>query len=186
MNGSDNKKTPRSKSKSHGNTPRKMKSSARYLLYKRLVEEDGLKPVEAGKLLGWKAGHAYNIASRMRKEGNVISKAMPDALLRKANRRAKQLLDGKAFGPDMKEVKCSTVAKLVEETWKRQYPLKQDPGAGGDSFNFTTVNISLIQNDDDSIYSGFSPHCVNPVDSSNPENEREEHSPSSDRGNLED
>lgn len=97
-------------------------------------------------MLGLSTGQVYNIVSKLRKEGNQISKGMPDQLLRKMNRRAKQLLDGQTFGT-IKEVKDSTVAQLISEGWRRQYPTKQEQ-LGGVNLSFTTINLTEYRLDD--------------------------------------
>jgi len=126
---------------------RKPTTDGRYAMFKELIEEKGLTVKDAGKMLGLTTQGAYHLSSKLKKEGNQISKGMPDQLLRKMNRRAKQLLDGKAIGPDMKEVRCSTVAKLIEAGWARQYPAKQDIPTGN-QFNFTTINLTEYRLDD--------------------------------------
>ena len=139
----------------NGQSGRKDTTRGKYALFQELINERGLKVAEAGKLLGLTPGGAAVLATKLKKEGNVISTAMPPALLRKATRRAGQLLDGKTFG-SLKEVKCSTVQRLIEATWARQYPTRQDPGAGGDTLNFTQININEIRTDPDTVY-GTSP-----------------------------
>ena len=132
-----------------------VETAARHKLFLLLIEQDGLTIPDAAKILGYKRSAAYQLARRVRNnnDSNVISRTMPDKILRKADRRALQLLDGKAFG-SLKEVRCSTVAKLVEATWSRAYPTRQDPGAGAGDFNFTQVNIHQYRTDPDTVYGG--------------------------------
>ena len=125
---------------------RKPTTDGRYQLVKELIQDKGLKPSEVGKMLGLSTGQVYQITHKLKKEGNQISRGMPDQLLRKMNRRAKQLLDGQTFGT-IKEVKDSTVASLISEGWRRQYPVKQDLPSGN-QFNFTTINLTEYRLDD--------------------------------------
>lgn len=131
-------------------TLRQATIDGRHSLFLQLINDKGLTVKEAGQLLGYTEQSAYHLSSKLRKQGKEVSRSIPDQLLRKMNRRAKHLLDGKAFG-DMKEVRCSTVANLIAEGWKRQYPVKQEAPTGN-QFNYTQVNISQYQLDDGSRY----------------------------------
>jgi hypothetical protein len=123
---------------------------ARYALFLSLINEHSLSIPEAGKLLGFTRGSSYQLAAKLKKEANdgkLISRTMPESLLRKADRRASQLLDGKTFGK-VSEVKCSTVAKIVEKVWERGYPTKQQQEASSGEFHFTQININQFRNPD--------------------------------------
>lgn len=150
--------------KGNGHEQRQIETAAKHQLFLQLIEKDGLTIPDAANLLGYKRSAAYQLARRVRnnKDENVISRTMPDRILRKADRRALQLLDGKAFGT-LKEVKCSTVAKLVEATWSRSYPTRQDPGAGGAGVSFTQININQYRTAPSSLYGGSPPQSCSPA-----------------------
>ena len=98
-------------------SPRNTTQEARWQLYRRLVEQDGIKCKEAAKLCGFAPEYGYQINRKLKARGETVA-TIPEKLYRKADRRAAQILDAKPWG-SMKEVRDSAVTSVISEIWRR-------------------------------------------------------------------
>jgi len=116
-------------------SPRNATQEARWQLYRRLVEQDGIKCEAAAQLCGFAPEYGYQINQKLKARGQTVA-TIPEKLYRKADRRAAQILDAKPWG-SMKEVRDSAVTSVISEIWRRKYPTKSEPVP--ENINFTTV-----------------------------------------------
>ena len=114
---------------------------ARWQLYRRLVEQDGIKCQEAAKLCGFAPDYGYQINQKLKARGQTVA-TIPEKLYRKADRRAAMILDAKPWG-SMKEVRDSAVTSVISEIWRRKYPTKCEPIP--ENISFTKVDLSLVR-----------------------------------------
>jgi len=122
-------------------SPRNSTQEARWQLYRRLVEQDGIKCQEAAKLCGFAPDYGYQINQKLKARGQTVA-TIPEKLYRKADRRAAMILDAKPWG-SMKEVRDSAVTSVISEIWRRKYPTKCEPIP--ENISFTKVDLSLVR-----------------------------------------
>jgi hypothetical protein len=125
-------------------SPRNATQEARWQLYRRLVEQDGLKCEGAAQLCGYTPEYGYQINHKLKARGETVV-TMPMRLYRKADLRAAQILDGKPWGT-IKEIRDSAVTSVISEIWRRKYPTKVE-GAGVQNYSFTKVDLELFRPD---------------------------------------
>ena len=123
--------------------PRNATQEARWQLYRRLVEQDGIKCMEAAQLCGFAPEYGYQINQKLKAKGQTVA-TIPEKLYRKADRRAAQILDAKPWG-SMKEVRDSAVTSVISEIWRRRYPTKSEPIP--ENISFTKINLDLLRPD---------------------------------------
>ena len=114
---------------------------ARELAFLSLITS-GIKPSKASEMLGFSPGTGSRIAARLREQGNEIPTLMSASRDEKLLKMIDNFLDQ---GAKMRKIRGSDAIGVAKLYADRRYPVKQE--AGGDSFSFVKVDISVYKND---------------------------------------
>ena len=133
-------------------TPREYRKSTEKLAAFRILVQNGIDKRIAAETLGYKGKTAYALQQKIGKKGKTLDVAS-ERMVNLAHRAVTNCLRGKPWGK-ISTIKDSTALAAAQVVVDRHQPKNAEPNTA--TYSFTQINLQSVQNDPDSLYSGFS------------------------------